>query len=323
MPFRASTASAPTQPTPTRAPRCWRRRSASSAATILCGRHAGRTGGAFTLTTRLQGTGRCRAPAPFTTSPGRRRLRSMRRGGSAWSPRGCVRRPLSTASTSSRCTSGSPAASCSSWRRSAGPGSRSTSRSSTSARSCRCRRSSSTCAPRSRRPSARSRTRARSPPDRRSVLYARQLSQEAPELLDLARIEGGEDLLRRLVGDGLSTIEHPLPLSRQMDRVLAAIPRMRPALRVSELLELVDDGHHRAWVDERTLRELLLSQSLLSGDQSHDAEMGGTQPEVLQRFGEHRRGPPPVPREKEPGRARERLWRGTVESHLDGRQSRD
>src|SRR5215218_5410481 len=299
MPFRASTASAPTQPTPTRAPRCWRRRSASSAATILCGRHAGRTGGAFTLTTRLQGTGRCRAPAPFTTSPGRRRLRSMRRGGSAWSPRGCVRRPLSTASTSSRCTSGNPAASCSSWRRSAGPGSRSTS------------------------PSARSRTRARSPPDRRSVLYARQLSQEAPELLDLARIEGGEDLLRRLVGDGLSTSEHPLPLSRQMDRVLAAIPRMRPAQRVSELLELVDDGHHRAWVDERTLRELLLSQSLLSGDQSHDAEMGGTQPEVLQRFGEHRRGPPPVPREKEPGRARERLWRGTVESHLDGRQSRD
>ena len=86
------------------------------------GRRAASSAAASTSTTRRRRAPGCTAPAPCTTSPGRRCPTTTKRGAS-----GCIEAAAladagrSTASTSSRSTSASRAASCSRSRRS-GPG---------------------------------------------------------------------------------------------------------------------------------------------------------------------------------------------------------
>src|SRR5436190_14628271 len=152
----------------------------------------------------------------------------------------------------------------------------------------------------------------------RSLALRRQARHPAEELskrLELAVVEGREDLVGKAGGDLSRALELAPALLREVHGVLAAIARVRAPLREPHLLELVDHRDHRARVDQRALDEVALRGPGVRVDQVHDPEVAGVEVERLERLREQRRHPLAVPGEQESGCARERLGRRVVESN--------
>src|SRR5207249_1786419 len=128
--------------------RSWPRHSVSKARVMTHTSPGGIRAVLFTSMTPLTKRAASAGPGPCTTSRGRRRWRTTCRGETVSLGAAVTRRPLSTASTSGRSTSGSRVEFCSRSRPWA-PASHPTSRRSTSASGCRSRRHLSTSASRS------------------------------------------------------------------------------------------------------------------------------------------------------------------------------
>src|SRR5919107_6240404 len=84
-------------------------------------------------------------------------------------------------------------------------------------------------------------------------MYAAQLGLAGLELLEkiyqllaLLAINSGAQLGLKVDGDFCGTLEHPLPLPREVQPANAAVLRVRPSLDEPLLLEGVHEGHHPA-----------------------------------------------------------------------------
>jgi DNA repair protein RecN (Recombination protein N) len=97
--------------------------------------------------------------------------------------------------------------------------------------------------------------------------------------------------------------------------MLAAIAGMGATLREAELLQLVDDRHHRAGVDQGPIDELLLGQAGMRVDQGQEAEVGRSQAERPERRRKQMGCALAIPGQQEAGGAGQRLGRRDVEAH--------
>jgi hypothetical protein len=90
---------------------------------------------------------------------------------------------------------------------------------------------------------------------------------------------------------------------------------MLAALGQAHPLELVDHRHHRARVDQRSLRELLLRAAGIAVDQGEKAEVVLAEAQGLESRAEPVCHALPVPGQEKAGRTGQRFGRWFVEAH--------